>query len=113
MRPRRGSVDVVDKKSRSALACRCCAVLTTGKEGGVAGSSDFARVSQRADAYNRYGAELLRRIARLPCGHPERKSARAKLLALRPKALEAIDALRLLEIRYALRLHDKPTGGMS
>ena len=41
------------------------AVLSTGKEGGIAGCSDLARASQRADAYNRYAADLLR----LPLPH--------------------------------------------
>jgi hypothetical protein len=100
------------KKRRRLSPADAAEVLTMGKEGGIAGCSDLARASQRADAYNRYGAELLRRIARLPRGHPEAEAARAKLLVLRPRALEATDALRLLEIRYALRLHDTPTGSM-
>ena len=58
------------------------AVLSTGKEGGIAGCSDLARASQRADAYNRYGADLLRLIDKLPPGHPERARRRAQSFGL-------------------------------
>ena len=88
------------------------AVLSTGKEGGIAGCSDLARASQRADAYNRYGADLLRLIDKLPPGHPESEAARAKLRTMRPRALQAMDEVRSLQIRYALQLRDTPTGGM-
>ena len=88
------------------------AVLSTGKEGGIAGCSDLARASQRADAYNRYAADLLRLIDQLPPGHPECEAARAKLRTMRPRALQAMDEVRSLQIRYALQLRDTPTGGM-
>ena len=100
------------KKRARLSAADAAAVLTMGNEGGVAGCSDLARASQRVEAHNRYGAELLRRIARLPHGHPERKTARAKLRAMQPRVLQAMDEVRSIEIRYALRLHDTPTGGM-
>ena len=94
------------------LATDAAAVLSTGKEGGIAGCSDLARASQRADAYNRYGADLLRLIDKLPPGHPEREAARAKLRTMRPRALQAMDEVRSLQIQYALQLRDTPTGGM-
>jgi hypothetical protein len=61
-------------------------------------------------AYNRYAADLLRWIDLLPHDHPDREAARAKLRALRPKALQATDEVWSLKIRYALRLRDYRPG---
>ena len=97
----------------AALSPADTARLLTRHEHGVAGCSDLARAGQRVDAYNRCAAELLRRIDPLPHGHPEREAARAKLWAMRPKVLQAMDELQFLQIKYAMQLGDTPTENMS
>ena len=82
------------------------------REKGLAGCSDLARAGQRVDAYNRAAADLLREIDLLPHGHPEREAARAKLRAMRPQALKAMDDLQFLQFKYALQLDDTPTDNM-
>ena len=44
---------------------------------------------------------------------PEREAACAELRALRPKVLEAMDELMVLQIKHALQLRDTPTDRMS
>ena len=73
------------KKRARLSAADAAAVLSLGNEGGVTGSSDLARPSQRVEASRIRSAHglvssRLLGITRLPRGHPERKTARAKLL---------------------------------
>ena len=83
-RRKHGLRSITRSMTQSLSPTDAAAVLSTGKEGGIAGCSDLARASQRADAYNRYGADLLRLIDKLPPGHPESEAARAKLRTMRP-----------------------------
>ena len=89
------------------------AIAASDEGSGIPGCSALARASQRADLYNRHAAELLMRIGQLPHDDPEAKAAPAKLRAMRPKALEAMDEVRALEIRYTQQLRDTPTEDMS
>ena len=52
------------------------------------------------------------RRCRRSYGHPDRDAACAKVRAVRPRALKAMDDLRYLQIKYALQLRDTPVDGM-
>lgn len=88
------------------------ALLAMG-EGSATGCSDLARARQKIDAYNRWLADLLRQIDQLPYDHLKRRAALAKVRAVRPQVMQAMDEMHRLKIKYALGLHDTPTDDMA
>jgi len=112
---RRWTPEMVAKLTSNDIACLsladAAALLTMRKEG-PASCSEIGKAQELVDAYCRLGADLLLQIDALPRGHLERRAAVARLRAVRPYALQAMDELRYLQIRDALRLRNTPIANM-
>lgn len=68
----------------------------------------IGKAEKLVDLHCREGADLLLQIDALPRGHPRRRAAVAKFRAMRPYVLRAMDELRYLHIKDALRSRGAP-----